>query len=78
MSQLNIHMTPGFAKDLSKFMKLRHITTKSEAIRVAIKEAIEHATAQQKTTDFSEWLGLGLGVPTNKKTRFSSDDGLWT
>jgi len=77
MSQLNIHVTPGFEKDLSKYMKLKHIQTKSEAIRVAIKEGILHASAQTKPVDFSDWVGLGLKVPMNKKTKFSSDDDLW-
>ena len=45
MSQLNIHVTASFEKDLNKFMKLRHINTKSEAIRLAIKEDIQHAAA---------------------------------
>jgi len=77
MSQLNIHLTPGFEKDLNKFMKLRHINTKSEAIRVAIKEGIEHTFSQSKPGDFTNWLGLGNQVPTNKKPKFSSDDDLW-
>jgi len=77
MSQLNIHVTPHFEKDLNKFMKIRHIQTKSEAIRLAIKEGIQHTVSQTKRIDFSDWLGLGLEVPTNKKTKFSSDDDLW-
>jgi hypothetical protein len=77
MSQLNIHLTPSFEKDLNKFMKLRHINTKSEAIRVAIKEGIHHAAAYAKPINFADWLGKGLEVPVNKKAKFSSDDDLW-
>jgi hypothetical protein len=77
MSQLNIHLTPNFEKDLNKFMKLRHIDTKSEAIRVAIKEGIMRAAAHTKSVDFTSWLGLATEVPTNKKAKFSSDDDLW-
>lgn len=77
MSQLNIHVTPSFEKDLNKYMKLKHIQTKSEAIRVAIKEGIQHATSQARTVDFSDWLGLGLQVSINKKKKFSSDNDLW-
>lgn len=77
MSQLNIHLTPSFEKNLIKFMKLRHIDTKSEAIRVAIKEGIEHTSLHAKPVNFTKWLGLGTQVPTNKKSRFSSDDDLW-
>ena len=77
MSQLNIHLTPSFEKDLNKFMKLRHINTKSEAIRVAIKEGIYHSMARSKTVNFTNWLGLANQAPTNKKAKFSSDDDLW-
>lgn len=77
MSQLNIHMTPIFENQLLKFMKLRHISTKAEAIRVAIKEGLEHSIGYKKSTDFSTWLGLGNQASTNKKMKFHSDDDLW-
>jgi hypothetical protein len=77
MTQLNIHMTATFEKDLLKFMKIRHIPTKSEAIRIAIKEGLEHTAGRLKAPDFSEWAGLGKEVPQNKKLKFKSDDDLW-
>lgn len=77
MSQLNIHLTPRFEHDLKKFMKLRHINTKSEAIRVAVQEGIQHALVHTKSIDFKEWLGLANQAPLNKKIKFSSDDDLW-
>lgn len=77
MSQLNIHVTVSFEKDLNKFMKLRHINTKSEAIRLAIKEGIQRAAAHVACANFTDWLGLATQVPTNKKAKFSSDDDLW-
>lgn len=77
MSQLNIHLTPSFEKDLHKFMRLRHIKTKSEAIRIAIKEGIKHSMAFSKVANFTSWLGVANEVPTNKKTKFTSDNDLW-
>lgn len=77
MRQLNIHLTDAFARDLQKFMKIRHISTKAEAIRTAIKEGLEHSAANEKTTDFSAWLGLAKQVPINNKPRFKSDEELW-
>lgn len=77
MSQLNIHMTTEFARDLRSFMKARHLKTKAEAVRVAIKEGLEHTIYHEKATDFSTWVGLGKQVPTNKKPKFRSDDDLW-
>jgi hypothetical protein len=78
MSQLNIHMTPQFEKDLQKFMKARHISTKAQAIRVAIQEGLERVVLAQRKVDFSAWLGMGNRAPVNRKTRFRSDDDLWT
>jgi hypothetical protein len=77
MSQLNIHLTSSFEKDLNQFMKLRHINTKSQAIRVAIKEGIQHSITHAKSLDFTSWLGLAKQVPANKKPKFSCDDDLW-
>lgn len=77
MSQLNMHVTANFEKDLNKFMKLRRINTKSEAIRLAIKEGIQHAVVHVKPENFTHWLGLAMQVPINKKAKFSSDDDLW-
>jgi hypothetical protein len=77
MRQLNIHMSPGFARDLQKFMKIRRIKTKSEAIRTAIKEGIVHSADLMRPTDFNAWLGLGLQVPLNKYPKFKTDNDLW-
>lgn len=77
MTQLNIHMTQVFEKELLKFMKLRHITTKTEAVKVAIREGLEHSIGHLKSTDFSQWVGLGNQAPIKKKVKFHSDDDLW-
>lgn len=77
MGQLNIHMTAEFEKELHKFMKIRHIDTKAAAIRIAIKEGIEHSMRQANKSDFSDWAGLAAEAPTNPKPRFTSDDDIW-
>lgn len=77
MGQLNIHMTPDLEKDLQKFMKARHIDTKAGAIRLAIKEGLEHLARHAKKVDFSDWMGLATQAPVNTKKRFRSDDDLW-
>lgn len=76
MTQLNIHMTAEFERDLRKFMRVRHLTTKAEAVRTAIKECLERSTYATKA-DFSSWAGLGNQAPLNKKNKFKSDDDLW-
>jgi hypothetical protein len=77
MSQLNIHTTAAFEKQISQFMRVRGIKTKSEAIRVAIEEGLAFATRRTQTADFSEWRGLGNRAPLNPAPRFRSDADLW-
>lgn len=78
MAQLNIHMTDDFGKTLARFMKKRGIATKSEAIRVAVREALERATRSPSNVDYAKWLGLGLRVPENPNRRFQTHDELWS
>jgi len=77
MTQLNMHMTPDFERELTKFMKIRRLKTKAEAIRIAIREGLHHSV-QAEPINFSDWIGLGKEVPENKKPRFHSDDDLWS
>lgn len=77
MKQLNIHMTRTLARDLNNFMKIRHIKTKAEAVRTAIKEGLEHSADFVRPVDFSTWVGLGIQIPTNKKPKFKTDKDLW-
>lgn len=77
MRQLNIHMTPALARDLTKFMKIRHIKTKAEAVRTAVKESLEHSSDRVEPIDFSTWIGIGTQIPTRKKPKFKTDKDLW-
>lgn len=76
MAQLNINVTSQLKKDIEKYMKLRGIKTKSDAIRLALREIVEQLSSQ-KTTDFQSWLGAGLKAPTHTSRRFKSEDDLW-
>lgn len=78
MAQININMTPSFAKDLKRYMKNKGMNNKSEAIRTAIHEAAERAEASLKGDDYRSWLGLALKVPPASKPRFQSEDDLWS
>lgn len=77
MGQLNIHMTPAFEESLRRLMRARGIRTKSEAIRVAVEEALALASRKARPTQFGDWLGLGNRAPANPKPQFASDDDLW-
>jgi hypothetical protein len=39
MAQINLHTTPEFEENLAKLMRERGIRSKSEAIRIAVREA---------------------------------------
>ncbi len=77
MSQLNINLSPEFEDSLIRYMRIRGIRSKSEAIRVAVKEGLERSLAGRPQVDFSSWLGLARGDGENPAPQFSSDDDLW-
>jgi hypothetical protein len=78
MGQLNIHMTPAFEATLAKFIRARGIRTKSEAVRLALEEALAYTTRCARVADFAEWLGVATGEPRNPPPRFPADRDLWT
>ncbi len=78
MAQLNIHLQPAFVEDLENFMTLRGLRTKSEAVRVAIREGLERLTRKRRPQpDFQQWQGRALRAAVNPRPRFQSDDDLW-
>jgi hypothetical protein len=77
VSQFNIHVTPGFERALSRFMRLRGLTNKSEAVRVAVEEAAAREVAARKTVSFADLRGAALRAPPNPSPRFASEDDLW-
>jgi hypothetical protein len=77
MPQLNIHLTPEFEQTLSEYMRLRGLRTKSDAVRLAIQEAVDRERRLRRVPDFTRWLGLGKQVAENPHPKFHSDDELW-
>ena len=77
MSQLNMNVTKEFEEDLAHLMKLRAIRTKADAIRTAVREAVDRALRPRRNTEFRDWLGAGLKAKPNPEPRFTSDDDLW-
>jgi metal-responsive CopG/Arc/MetJ family transcriptional regulator len=76
MSQLNLHMTPEFSRKLARFMKLRGIATKSEAVRTAIGEAVERAEAKPPT-NWQEMRGIAAKYPHAPRKDWLTEDELW-
>jgi hypothetical protein len=78
VAQLNINVNPEFEEALSRFMRLRGIGTKSEALRVAIREGVERSISQAPRASFASWLGAATRAPENPSPRFHTDSDLWS
>jgi hypothetical protein len=78
MAQLNLNLTPAFERALARFMRVRRIKTKSEAVRVAVEEALAAATQRASAADYREWIGAGTRAPLNPKPRFRDHGSLWS
>lgn len=77
MGQLNIPLSDAFEEELSRFMALRGIKDRFEAIRTAVHEGLKGELAKEKKSDFRAWLGAGNGPGLNPNPRFKTDDDLW-
>lgn len=74
MAQINLHTTPEFEQQLGELMRLKSISTKSEAIRMAVAAQAKAAQMSQQRRDFSALIGLFAPEQTG---RFANDDALW-
>jgi Arc/MetJ-type ribon-helix-helix transcriptional regulator len=77
MGQMNLNVSPDFERQLARLMRLRQLTSKSEAIRVAVREAVERENRGGRGIEYSAWLGLAKQGRANPKPRFASHDDLW-
>ncbi|MEA2561081.1 MAG: hypothetical protein QOH06_2585 [Acidobacteriota bacterium] len=78
MPQLIIHLTPELEKALTDYMRLRRVKTKSDAVRLALLEAVDRERRGQPAPRFSQWLGLCRQAPESPNPRFHSDEDLWS
>jgi hypothetical protein len=75
MRQLNLQVSPEFEADLQQLMKKRKLSTKSKAIRLAVREAV--TKLQSEDFSFEQYIGAALKAPLNPRPKFKSDDDLW-
>jgi hypothetical protein len=74
MAQINLHTTPEFEQQLGVLMRLKSISTKSEAIRMAVAAQAKAAQMSQQRHDFSALIGL---LKTEQPGRFATDGAVW-
>jgi hypothetical protein len=77
MPQLNMHISPDFDRELASWMEARGIATKSEAIRVAVRESLARLRSTGRPHDYRELVGLVKPTAPASKRKFKSDDDLW-
>ncbi|MBP7147477.1 MAG: hypothetical protein KBD01_08025 [Acidobacteria bacterium] len=75
---MNLNLTPEFERDLKRYMRRQGISSKSDAVRQAVREALERLEAAEKATDFRVWLGFGLRAAQRTRRRFADEDALWS
>lgn len=76
MSQLNIEVSPDFWEKLKKFMDLRGIANRSDAVRLAVEEALEKTNEKPKVS-WKQLLGAGLVGELQPRDQWMTEDKLW-
>jgi hypothetical protein len=76
MGQLNIHMSPGFEQKLKRYMQVRQIKTKSDAVRTAVDEALQLAK-KAPTVNLRDLYGAGKKLRQRPRKSWLKDNDLW-
>ena len=77
VAQLNINVTPEFERALQRLMRLRGLTNKSDAVRMAVIEAAERERPRVRADALRALRGAGLRAPLRQQPRFLTEDDLW-
>jgi len=74
MAQINLHTTPEFEADLAALMKARGIKTKSEAIRILVREAAAKCKPPARKPDLRPLIGLIDRLPGGRMSAKTSEE----
>ncbi len=78
MKQFNLNLDAAFEKVLARYMQLKGLTKKSEALRLAVAEALAALEQQKPKSEFRSLIGFGLKVPLTNVENPLSEDDLWS
>ncbi len=76
MPQINLNVTPQFREDLERLIRLRGLSSRSQAIRIAVREAVERVLTATPGGGVASLRGIGL-AGARRTRRFRDDDDLW-
>lgn len=77
--QLNILLDSELKKQISELMRTHKLRKKSDAIRLAVSEAINRLTFGQGVASLRSSLGVALSVgKINNRNKFKTHDDLWS
>lgn len=76
MGQFNLHMTPEFERTLERLVSIRGFRSKSDAVRIVVREALDEALGTRARGDFGRLRGLAAGG-AGAARQFQGDDDLW-
>ena len=76
MGQLNINMSQEFEQKLKRYMQVRQIKTKSDAVRTAVDEALQLAK-RMPTVELRELFGAAKRLRQRPRRNWIKEDDLW-
>jgi hypothetical protein len=76
MSQLNIHVSSAFEQKLKRYMRVRGIKTKSDAVHAAVDEALRLAQ-KSPTVNLRDLVGAAKQLPLRPRKKWLNEDDLW-
>jgi metal-responsive CopG/Arc/MetJ family transcriptional regulator len=77
MRQMNLQITPAFDEELTRYMRLRKLPSRSEAVRTAVHEALQASLGSTPTGAFAGLVGFAATGKEHPARRFRDDDDLW-
>lgn len=77
MAQMNINLSPEFQENLAAFMRLRGLHSKSEGVRVAVREALDRETARMPKVDWTRLIGWANQLPEGREAKSLDEDAIW-
>lgn len=77
MTHIDVELPPTLQEDLETLMRLRGITSESEAICIAVKEALQRQTTHKPNMQWASLIGWANRYPSAPNAKPITEDDLW-